>query len=157
VNLADSLRRQFAYDSWANQETLSAIRTGNAAARGRALELMSHIVAAERVWFERLKQQPQSVPVWPKFDLETCEAHAAELARLWADYLDLITAGDVAQSITYKNTKGEEWTSAIFDVLTHVIMHSAYHRGQIASHMRMSGQRPAYTDYIHGIRQGLVK
>jgi len=157
VNLADYLRRQFAYDAWANQETLSAMRTGNGAARPRALELMSHIVAAERVWLERLKQQPQSVPVWPKFDLETCEAHAAELARLWNEYLDLMTAGDVSQSITYKNTKGEEWTSTIVDILTHVIMHSAYHRGQIASHMRMNGESPAYTDFIHGIRQGMVK
>ena len=42
-------------------------------------------------------------------------------------------------------------------MLTHVVMHSAYHRGQIASHMRESGLTPAYTDFIHGIRQGLVK
>jgi uncharacterized damage-inducible protein DinB len=36
-------------------------------------------------------------------------------------------------------------------------MHSAYHRGQIASQMRASGKTPAYTDFIHGVRQGLVK
>jgi uncharacterized damage-inducible protein DinB len=42
-------------------------------------------------------------------------------------------------------------------VLTHVVMHSAYHRGQIATHMRASGQTPAYTDFIHGVRQGLIK
>jgi uncharacterized damage-inducible protein DinB len=38
-----------------------------------------------------------------------------------------------------------------------VVMHSAYHRGQIASHMRESGQTPAYTDFIHAMRQGFVK
>ena len=118
---------------------------------------MAHILAAERVWLERLKQVPQSVPVWPKPDLAQCEAEAAELGRLWLEFLDLITAGDVSQSISYKNSKGEAWTSTIVDVLTHVVMHSAYHRGQIASHMRASGQTPAYTDFIHGVRQGLVK
>jgi len=118
---------------------------------------MSHIVAAERVWLERLKQVPQSVPVWPKLDQEQCEAQAAELGGLWLEFLDLITAGDVSQSISYKNSKGEAWTSTIVDVLTHVVIHSAYHRGQIASHMRASGQTPAYTDFIHGVRQGLVK
>jgi uncharacterized damage-inducible protein DinB len=42
------------------------------------------------------------------------------------------------------------------DVLTHVILHSAYHRGQIASAVRAGGETPAYTDLIHAVRQGLV-
>jgi len=155
MNLADSMRRQFAYNAWANGEVLAAI-SNNGGGSERSLQLISHILAAERVWLERLKQQPQSVPVWPKPDLAQCEAEAAELARLWHEYLDLITAGDVSQSISYKNSKGETWSNTIVDILTHVIMHSAYHRGQIASHMRENGQTPAYTDYIHGVRQGFV-
>jgi len=154
VNLADYVRRQFAYDEWANREVLAAIRA-NGGETERSLQLMAHILAAELIWLERLKLQPQSVPVWPKPDLEQCEAQAADLGRQWLEFLDLITAGDVSQSVSYKNSKGEAWTSTIVDVLTHVVMHSAYHRGQIASHMRASGQVPAYTDFIHGVRQGL--
>ena len=156
MNLADYLRRQFAYDEWANREVLQAIRSQGANDK-RSLQLMSHILAAELVWLERLKQQPQSVPVWPEPDLAQCEAQAAKLGGMWLEFLDLITAGDVSQSISYKNSKGEEWTGTIVDILTHVVIHSAYHRGQIASHMRANGQTPAYTDYIHGVRQGLVK
>jgi len=156
VNVADYLRRQFAYDAWANQEVLKAIRTAGDE-NSRSLQLISHILAAERVWLERLKQQPQSVPVWPEPNLAQCEAEASVLGELWFQFLDLITAGDVAQTISYKNSKGELWTNTIVDVLSHVVMHSAYHRGQIASHMRASGQTPAYTDFIHGIRQGFVK
>jgi uncharacterized damage-inducible protein DinB len=166
LNLADYLRRQFSYDEWANREVLAAIRSAGGAdghastpgsANHRSLQLMAHILAAERVWLDRLKQQPQSIPVWPEPDLAQCEAQAAEMGGLWLEFLDLITAGDVAQSISYKNSKGEEWTSTIVDVLNHVVLHSAYHRGQIASHMRASGQTPAYTDFIHAVRQGLVK
>ena len=156
MNLADYLRREFAYDEWANREVLNAIRTGGGTDE-RSLQLMSHILAAEQVWLDRLKQQPQSVPVWPKPDLAQCEAQAAELGSKWLEFLDLITAGDVSQSISYKNSKGEAWTSTIVDILTHVVMHSAYHRGQIASQMLASGKTPAYTDFIHGVRQGLVK
>lgn len=155
MNLIDHLRRQFAYDEWANREVLAAIRRG--AADERSLQLMSHILSAERLWMERLKQQPKSSPVWPKSSLERCEAQAAELARLWQKYLSPMTADDLSKSIPYKNTKGEAWTSTIVDILTHVVMHSAYHRGQIASHMRATGQTPAYTDFIHAVRQGLVK
>ncbi len=31
------------------------------------------------------------------------------------------------------------------------------HRGQVASDVRASGGVPAYTDYIHALRQGLIE
>ena len=156
MNLADYLRKEFAYDDWANREVLRAIRSA-AGDNARSLQLMSHILAAERVWLERLRQVPQSVPVWPENNLARCEEEAEKLGHEWHEYLELVTAGDISQAISYKNSKGESWTSAIIDVLTHVVMHSAYHRGQIASYMRSMGQTPPYTDFIHGVRQGLVK
>ena len=156
VNVADYLRRQFAYDAWANREVLNAIRSAGGEDK-RSLQLMSHICAAERLWLERLKQVPQSIPVWPELGLAQCEAEADALGKLWFEHLDLITAGDVTQAITYKNSKGETWTNTIVDVLAHVMSHSGYHRGQIASHMRENGQTPANTDFIHGVRQGMVK
>lgn len=156
MNLIEHFRRQFSYDVWANGEVMSAIRA-NRNRDERVLDLMSHIVAAERLWLERLEQRPQTLAVWPKADLGWCEAQAAELKGLWKDYLARIPGGDLARKISYKNSKGEPWENAIEDVLTHVIMHSAYHRGQIASHMRSIGQTPAYTDFIHGVRQGLVE
>ncbi len=155
MNLADHVRRQFAYDAWANREVFDAIRSNSA--DSRSIELMLHILAAEQVWYDRLRQQPQSVSVWPKSDLAHCESHTAQLAKLWTEYLDLVTAGDLSLTISYKNSKGESWTSTVGDILTHVILHSAYHRGQIASHMRESGLTPAYTDFIHGVRQGFVE
>lgn len=156
MNVADYLRREFSYNAWANQETLQAIEAAGAG-DSRSLQLMSHIFAAERLWLERLKQQPQSVPVWPQLDLRQCREQAVALERLWHEYLELATAGDISQSVAYKNSKGEAYNSAIIDILTHVVLHSAYHRGQIASHMRESGHTPAYTDYIHAIRQGAVE
>jgi len=155
VTLSDHLRKQFAYNAWANREVLTAIQAA-AGADARILQLMSHILAAERLWLERLTRKPQSVPVWPESDLVRCEADAAELAKLWSEYLNLVAAGDLSQPISYKNSKGEAWTSTIIDVLTHVVMHSAYHRGQIASHMRETGHTPAYTDFIHATRQALL-
>jgi uncharacterized damage-inducible protein DinB len=156
LTVADYLRKEFAYNAWANQASLEAIRAAGGESN-RSLQLMSHILAAERLWLERLRQVPQSTPVWPEPDLARCEAEVTDLSGKWHEYLDLATAGDLLQTISYKNTKGEPWTSAILDVLTHVIMHSAYHRGQIASHMRSIGQTPAYTDFIHAVRQGLVE
>lgn len=155
MDLLDYLRRQFVYDAWANGEVLANLRTGKATKR--SWQFMAHILSAERLWMERLKQQPQTLPVWPDFDLETCEAQAAQLARLWSEYLTALRAADLSHTISYKNTKGELWSSTVQDVLTHVVMHSAYHRGQIATEMRASGETPAYTDFIHAVRQGLIE
>jgi uncharacterized damage-inducible protein DinB len=155
VNLADSLRRQFVYDEWANREVLAAIRA--IGPHERWLQLMAHILSAERLWLERIKQQPQSSPVWPKADIDQCDAQAAEMGRLWREYFEFLTDGDLSQPVPYKNSKGESWTNTVGDILTHVAMHSAYHRGQIASHMREQGHAPAYTDFIHAVRQGALK
>jgi uncharacterized damage-inducible protein DinB len=59
--------------------------------------------------------------------------------------------------VSYTNSKGELWTSTVEDILTHLVIHSAYHRGQIASDLRSAGREPAYTDYIHAVRQGLIE
>lgn len=155
VNLADSIRRQYVYDQWANREVLVAMRAGGA--DERSLQLMAHILSAECLWLERIQQKPQSSPVWPKCDLDQCEAQAAEIGQLWREYLESLAVDDFSQSVSYKNTAGESWSSTVGDILTHVLMHSAYHRGQIASHMRESGRTPPYTDFIHAIRKGSVK
>jgi uncharacterized damage-inducible protein DinB len=73
------------------------------------------------------------------------------------DHLNTLQEADLEGSVTYKNTKGEPWTSRADDILMHVIMHSAYHRGQIASDMRAAGFTPASTDFILAIRQGFVE
>ena len=156
MELLGHLRRQFRYDSWANGEVLATIRVSTRST-ARPLQLLAHILSAERLWLERIKKQPQSLPVWPDFTFEQCEAEIAELAQLWREFLDQLSPAALAESVSYKNSKSEPWTSTVEDVLTHVLLHSAYHRGQIASVTRAGGEQPAYTDFIHAARQGLIE
>src|SRR5207245_11475331 len=80
-----------------------------------------------------------------------------DLAAIWQEYFRINKSGKLAEMVSYKNTKGESWRNSVEDILMHVVMHSAYHRGQIAADMRAAGHSPAYTDFIHGIRQRLVE
>jgi uncharacterized damage-inducible protein DinB len=80
-----------------------------------------------------------------------------EVGELWRKYLEASAPDDLTKTVSYKNSKGEPWTSTVEDVVTHVLFHSTYHRGQIASFMRASGDTPAYTDFIHAVRQGLMR
>lgn len=156
MGLLEHLRRQFAYDTWANREVLAGLRA-SARATERPLQLLAHILSAERLWLERIREQPQSLPVWPDFSVDECEWQIAELTQLWREFFDALPVAGLAEKVTYTNSKGEPWTSSVEDILTHVVLHSAYHRGQIASQVRAGGEQPAYTDFIHAARQGLVE
>ena len=156
MELLEHLRRQLAYDAWANREVLAGLKA-SARPATRPLQLLAHILSAERLWLVRIKKQPQSLPVWPDFNLDQCAAQIAEQAKLWRDFLGQLSPTGLLDKVSYKNSKGELWDSTVEDVLTHVLLHSAYHRGQIASQVRAGGEAPAYTDYIHAVRQGLIE
>ena len=153
---SDDFFRMFAYDHWANRECLKAMRTGGSVP-GATVSRLAHILSAEKLWLERLKKERQSMPVWPSSTMEECEALADEMAGAWRSYLAKLTPEGLGEKIEYRNSKGEAWSSHVEDVLMHVLMHSAYHRGQIALEMRAAGLEPAYTDFIHAVRQGLVE
>jgi uncharacterized damage-inducible protein DinB len=117
---------------------------------------MGHIIAAELLWLARLEGVPSALPVWPDLSLPECEARFPELSSGLLRALTAEAEG-LTRPVTYTNSKGERWTSTVEEILTHVVIHSAYHRGQIASDLRSANQEPAYTDYIHAVRQGLME
>jgi uncharacterized damage-inducible protein DinB len=149
--MREYLSRLFSYDAWANREVLASF-LALSRVPPRAVQFMAHIFAAERLWLERLQSRPQSVAVWPDFDLQRCQSEAAEMPKLWAQYLQSMDEAHLQSAVTYKNSKGEIFTSRVGDILQHVLMHSVYHRGQIATAMREAGITPAYTDFIQAVR-----
>ena len=149
------LARQFQYDAWANQETLRSLRR-LAAPPAPALGRLAHIAAAQQLWWERVQGVPQTMPVWPTLGLDECERTLDGAASRWRALVAGAGAGDLARPVVYVNTKGERFESTLGDIAQHVVLHGAYHRGQIASDVRAAGGEPAYTDFIHAARQAYV-
>jgi|SRR3954468_11788520 uncharacterized damage-inducible protein DinB len=154
--MKDYLHKLFRYDEWANREVLNTVRS-LAPFPQRPIQLLAHILSAEQLWLERLTSQEQSLPVWPELNVEQCEALIAGLAKAWGSYFGEMRDDELPRIIRYRNSKGEVWESRVEDVLMHVVMHSGYHRGQIAAEVRASGNTPPYTDFIHAVRKSLVK
>lgn len=148
--------RSFAYDHWANREFLSALSAANPIP-AKALRFLTHTVVAQKLWIERLQRQPQTVSPWPSSTVEECSALADEMLSAWKNYLAGLSPTDFDKEIGYRNSKGESWSSRVEEILTHVLLHSAYHRGQVTLEMRAAGLQPPYTDFIHGVRQGLIE
>ena len=153
--MLDRLRRLFAYDAWANRETLVALRAAGTPPES-ALARMAHVVGAEWLWLSRLAGTEKPMAVWPPLSLEDCGREAASVAAAWTERLDRLSNASLARRVAYVNSQGESWESSEGDVLEHVILHSAYHRGQIASDLRAAGVEPPSTDFIHAVRRGFV-
>lgn len=147
--------RLLRYDAWANGQTLASLREGTPPAK--AVRWMAHIVGAGEVWLARLLGETPPLPVWPDLDLDGCAAGVARLGDRWTRYLEGLATEDLDQAVTYRNSRGENWTSTVSDILTHVTIHGAYHRAQIAAAVRESGGQPAYTDFIQAARLGLLE
>ena len=146
------LQRLFSYDEWANREVLAGLRSVGKEVP-RSLRWMGHILAAEEVWLSRLRRDGTKPAVWPERSLDDCEKVVATLGNAWRTLMSSASEDDLARSVDYTNSKGEAFSSTVGDILMHVVMHSAYHRGQIASDMRVTSLEPTYTDFIHAVRQ----
>ncbi len=151
----DHHTRLLRYDAWANAEAVLSLGRGTPPVQ--ALRWMGHIVGAELLWLSRLTEEPAPLPVWPQLDVEASAARVEELARAWPSYLSGLSPEDLGDGVAYRNSLGEFWTSTVGDILTHVVIHSAYHRGQIAAAVRSAGGEPAYTDFIHAARRDLIE
>ncbi|MDE3178937.1 MAG: DinB family protein [Acidobacteriota bacterium] len=145
----DRFKKLFDYDFWANQRALESVPT--ATSQDEALRLMSHIVGAGRVWLGRFQNSSAAPPQpWPKLSLAECVAGASELHAGWAEVLG---RADLSGNLIYHNTKGDAFATPVAEVLTHITMHAAYHRGQLAAAVRKGSGAPAVTDYIAYVRQ----
>jgi uncharacterized damage-inducible protein DinB len=59
--------------------------------------------------------------------------------------------------MAYRNTKGEAFPYPLGEVLMHLVLHGAYHRGQVAFHLRSAGTQPPLTDYTKALREGVIR
>ena len=75
-------------------------------------------------------------------EFPTVESLGTRWAKVEGDcveFINGITDESLAEVITYTNTKGEEWAYPLGQMMQHVMNHSSYHRGQVATMLRQVG------------------
>ncbi len=109
-------------------------------------KLFSHILNAHAIWNARILDQPINIDVWQVHDV-----------TLWADmhyqnqrttFGILTNQEDFDILIDYQNSKGENFSNTLQDILFHVINHSTHHRAQINNVLKKHSLQPLVTDYI---------
>ncbi|MEX2015389.1 MAG: DinB family protein [Candidatus Hydrogenedentales bacterium] len=143
----EMVRRLFDH-MWRADGLVLETLTSRAGTPPRAVDLYAHVVAAELVWIDRVEQRPQTVQVWPAADLAQCRAMAEQSRARYQSLLSKLPPDGLFGSIHYTNSAGNEFDTRLDDILLHVALHGAYHRGQIAMLLRDSGCAPASSDFI---------
>lgn len=140
--------KQYQYDLWANQRTLTSLQNA-ATSPEKGRSLFTHIIAAQQIWLARINDEDWiQYPVWPNFSLSECPALLEGLFNGWEGFLNSASPESLERVVHYKNTAGKSYQTVAADILSHVIIHGGYHRGQIASLLRENGGTPAVTDYV---------
>lgn len=143
----DTLRTMFDHVEWADRNVIASLRDA-AAVDSKAQELISHLLAAEHVWLSRMAGRQAKIPVWPVMSLDECVNLAAANAAGFSGLLSSADSAKLGEPVTYRNSAGDQFTSTVRDILTHVALHGSYHRGQIAMMVRAAGSKPVPTDFI---------
>ena len=145
----DRLRRRFRHHAWADAALADAVAETPDPA---ALRATAHALAADRVWHRWLTGAPVDVAVWPDLDAAGVRALLASTTADWRAYLDGLAGADLSATVQYRNTRGEPFETATADVLDHVLLHAAHHRGQACAALRAAGAVPPALDFIVWVR-----
>ncbi len=144
-------KRLYAHAQWADERTLHSI-VESEHLPAHALALFAHLLAAEHVWLHRMLGTPARMSVWPTLSVVECDALVAENHAAYAAFLGALDPAGLARSVRYRNSAGQEFESTVEEMLTQVVMHGSYHRGQIAALVRAAGDTPQPTDFIAFVR-----
>jgi uncharacterized damage-inducible protein DinB len=143
----DGLRRLARYDAWANRLLADALRDEHE----RPLRLLAHAAESELVWLRRVEGtqlESRTADFWPAVDAAGCRALVEEAAGALGAFVADLTEDGLRAEAAYRNSKSVEYRTPVHDVLTHVFLHSHYHRGQAAAALRALGVDPPWTDFI---------
>lgn len=158
--MQDDIASLYEYNRWADRRVLDACRgltpeqyaaepvPGWPSVRSSVI----HIAIATDGWLRGVAgEDVQTVP--GESDLETVDAAAALLERAHERIQSLLPGLTPESLATVREFRGRGKVAALppWAVLRHIVNHSTYHRGQIASKLGRLGVAPPITDFIYWV------
>jgi uncharacterized damage-inducible protein DinB len=151
METVEHLRGLFAYNDWANRRVIVSLKENKST---KAALILSHLLITEKEYFERLYGKDSTgYNFWPELSIEECGELARENHERYEKLLRRFDDEGLDLYIRYKTSQGVEHENNFRELLTHVLIHSATHRGNIVVKLREEGFEPPVTDYIIYLRE----
>lgn len=154
----NALLEQLNYDRWANSRLIDAMNELDSQSFRQKIarsfpsvhQTVVHILWAEELWLERWQGRsfvpsldPEDFPSLQIIRIKLHDVHAKQLL-----FLTGLPADAADRVVGYVNFRGQRWDYTLRQMVQHLIVHSAYHRGQLATLLRQLGLIPPSTDYL---------
>jgi len=151
---ADYARTHLRYSAWASQRLLDAalkleedqLHRDVGVAYQSIQGTLSHILFGDRIWLSRIL----NTPIQPQNNLQ---AEWPQIHERWLEFAAGLSDADLARVISYKDTKGNSYSTPLWQIILHVVNHATLHRGQVMAMIRQLGIAPPPTDLIFFFRE----
>ena len=153
------LHSLFKYKAWSNEQLFIELAKVDAVvqqeARHNAMRILNHIYVVDQIFAAHLSGAVQSFTATNTTETPTLEALSDGVAMLDAWYVDYsadLSPEQLAENIVFTFTDGDKGLMTREEMLTHVSLHGAYHRGGAGRIMTQVGTPPPrdlYTRFLH--------
>ena len=146
----EHLRELFIYDRWADNRTIDAIENTQS---DKPLHILAHLLITKQEYLDRFNGKDSTgFDFWPVLDLDQCRDLAASTSDTYIRLIDEAGESTLDRVVQYRTSQGVPHADTLRDLLTHVLLHSSIHRGNIVLKMREEGLEPPKIDYILYLR-----
>jgi uncharacterized damage-inducible protein DinB len=164
MNMQD-IQTLYDYNVWANQRVLAmaALLTDEQyieplapdPGHGSIRATLVHMLDTEYGWRE-ICQHQRVTPDITADDLPTCplleERWAEERATMY-NYLESLRDTDLGSTFRFTTPSGAVRERVIWQVLFHIVNHSAQHRSEVAAFLTGYGRSPGDLDFLDFLRE----
>lgn len=159
MSTATLLHSLFKYKAWSNDQLFIELAKVDSLAqqeaRHNAMRILNHIYVVDQIFAAHLSGAVQSFTATNTSETPTLEALRDGVAMLDAWYVDYaadVSPEQLAENIAFTFTDGDQGLMTREEMLTHVSLHGAYHRGGAGRIMTQAGTPPPrdlYTRFLH--------
>ncbi|MBV8658439.1 MAG: DinB family protein [Burkholderiales bacterium] len=150
MSAVDLLSRMLRYQAWANEEMLNGIEEfeleQHAEERHAAIRMMNHCLVVNQIFAAHLAGEPHGFTAdntEETPELQTLRANMAKVDRWFLDYVGTVTPPGLSQAIPFTFTDGDKGMMTREEILTHVVTHGGYHRGEVGRLLKQAAARSA--------------
>ncbi len=119
------------------------------------LQTVNHIAGAEKIWLARFLGTALD-----PFPTENDYTELIPLLIAWEEtaagieaFLAGLTDEQLAATLAWANSRGETFNRPLWQPVFHLVNHSSYHRGQVATMLRQMGYAAPGTDLIYYLQE----
>lgn len=149
----------FKYQAWANNAFCETLKTLDPSLHAdqiyQTTQLMNHIHLVLRIFAAHLAGLPHDYKSdFPSQNPSLMQLHTdlAEIDRWYFDYVQEITSPQLDEMVSFAFTDGDKGYMSRAEILSHLVQHSVYHRGEVGRILKQISIRPprdTFATFLH--------